>query len=299
MKTFDMNVSNKKQLIDLNGDSVNFDVNFKLTSQSPFYMVVVNQSTLDENKPIEYKHVTNGEISGNIVSDSGNYDNYFIIIKSDNPAVVQVTLDKKEVPLLPTTKADVHHPPDVNTNNDTYIQRSYNPQQYYDNQQIVQTPPKPREHQQESWWSRWKYTIIIVVIIGLVAGGSYYYYKTRVKPIKSPSGTEIKSTRKQRRRLRKLLLNSNSNDSSTGPKKQISDLDKLLVSSPVANSQSTVPPTIPVSESLNTQSIVPSPPTVTGTSTNISENTQNIIPPPSSPKISFNLPSDISDVSDV
>ena len=64
-------VSNVKQLIDLNGSSTNFDISFKVTSRNkePFHMLVVDQTTLDNNPNLQYKHVEGGEISGNLKND--------------------------------------------------------------------------------------------------------------------------------------------------------------------------------------------------------------------------------------
>lgn len=102
-----MSITNKtysigkiKQLIDLNGDSINFDIQFKVTSKNkePFDMLVVDQTTLDNNPTLEYKKVDKGEISGNIVHDKNIYQNYFIILKADNLCECNVEIIKKELP---------------------------------------------------------------------------------------------------------------------------------------------------------------------------------------------------------
>lgn len=243
MKTFSMNVGKKKQLIDLNGSSVNFDVNFKLTSTNPFYMVVVNQSTLDENKPIEYKHVTNGEISGNIVSDSGEYDNYFIIIKSDKPAQVEVSLDKREVPLNPTT----HQSPNMLSEH-TPI----------DSERIPHLQKRP-----PSFWGKYKYVIIILIVILIALGVGYWYY--------TKQNTDTRY-RRPKRRTRKLLLDNNN---VSVIQKHPSDLNDILRADE---------PEV---------SLLPPPP---------QEESTIIPPPPSNPEMSdtyVNLPSDLSDVSDM
>ena len=245
MKTFSMNVGKKKQLIDLNGSSVNFDVNFKLTSSDPFYMVVVNQSTLDENKPIEYKHVTTGEISGNIVSDSGEYDNYFIIIKADNPVQVEVSLDKREVPLNPTTRQS----PNV-VSEHTPIERI----------------PRVQKRHTPTFWGKYKYVIILIIIL-IVVGVGYWYY-TKYK-----QNTDTRY-RRPKRRSRKLLLDNN--NVSVIPQKHPSDLNDILRAD---------------------EPIVLLPPTDT-------QEESTVIPPPQSSNANMsdtyvNLPSDLSDVSDM
>lgn len=91
-------VSQRKQLIDLNGDTVNFNITFTATSKNsePFEIIVVDQDTLDKKPNLEFKKV-NGSISGNIISDKNLYQNYYICLKATNPCDVEVVIDKKEI----------------------------------------------------------------------------------------------------------------------------------------------------------------------------------------------------------
>jgi len=88
-----------KKLIDLNGDSINFEIAFKITSQNnePFDVLVVDQTTLDSNSNLEYKRVT-GSISGSLVHDKNVYQNYYLILKSDQPCQCTVEISKKDLP---------------------------------------------------------------------------------------------------------------------------------------------------------------------------------------------------------
>ena len=93
------NLNNHKQLIDLNGDTINFDITFTVTASdenSTFDVLVVDQTTLDNNPELEYKKAT-GAISGNLISDKNIYQNYFLILKAENPCSVTVEIDKKEI----------------------------------------------------------------------------------------------------------------------------------------------------------------------------------------------------------
>lgn len=101
MKTY--SVSKVKQLIDLNGDSVNFEINFKVSSRNkePFDILVVDQATLDSNPNLQYKNVTNGIISGKVRQDKNIYQNHFIILKSDIPCECDVEVSKIDLPLSP------------------------------------------------------------------------------------------------------------------------------------------------------------------------------------------------------
>lgn len=92
-----------KQLIDLNGDSTNFDLSFKVTCQddTPYNILVVDQTTLDNTPELQYKEARKS-ISGNIVADKNVYQNYFLILKSEKPCVVDVELTKKVLPKTPS-----------------------------------------------------------------------------------------------------------------------------------------------------------------------------------------------------
>lgn len=96
------NLSNIKQLIDLNGDSINFDLTFKVTCKdnTPFQLLVVDQTTLDKGEELKYKEITNN-ISGNIVADKNVYQNYFLILKSEKNCTVDIEIIKKELPKTP------------------------------------------------------------------------------------------------------------------------------------------------------------------------------------------------------
>jgi hypothetical protein len=96
-----------KQLVDLNGDSTNFDVSFKVTchDDTPYNLLVVDQTTLDNIPELKYKEASK-TISGNIVADKNVYQNYFLILKSARPCIVDVELTKKVLPKTPTGPVD-------------------------------------------------------------------------------------------------------------------------------------------------------------------------------------------------
>lgn len=109
-----------KQLIDLNGESTNFEVQFRIVSKNkePFDILVVDQTTLDNNPNLEYKKADNGEISGNIVHDKNVYQNYFIIIKADQPCECEIEIVKKELPktvVMPLQKSPMQTTKSANT----------------------------------------------------------------------------------------------------------------------------------------------------------------------------------------
>lgn len=95
------NVGTMKQLIDLNGNSVNFDLNFHVVSKDrkPFQLVVVDQATLDNNPNLEYQRVDNGEISGQVIQDKNIYQNFFMVLRSEQPCECTVQTIKKDLPI--------------------------------------------------------------------------------------------------------------------------------------------------------------------------------------------------------
>ncbi len=99
-------VNSQRQLVDLNGDSKNFDLTFTCTSKDnvPFQILVVDQATLDSTPNLQYKEA-NGTISGNIVADKDVYQNYFLVLRADKPCEVTVNTVKKDIsPTLPTSQ---------------------------------------------------------------------------------------------------------------------------------------------------------------------------------------------------
>lgn len=138
-----------KQLIDLNGDSVNFDINFRVYTRDkrPFEMTIVDQATLDNNTSIEYQKVVDGDINGQIIEDKNVYKNYFIVLKAEQPCVCFVEIHKKELP--------------VNNNMNTNVNTN------------VKTPmiPKPPIKVKKSF--PWLSLFTVIALAGL----SYYLYK--------------------------------------------------------------------------------------------------------------------------
>ena len=96
-----VNVNKIKQLVDLNKHYTNFNLRFKAVSQNQedFYAAVVDQTTIDNvpDSEIEYK-LANGSISGNVSSDKNVYQNHFLLLKSENPTIVEVEVELTELP---------------------------------------------------------------------------------------------------------------------------------------------------------------------------------------------------------
>ena len=162
------NVSKQKQLIDLNGNLVNFELEFIAHSKNgePFEILVVDQAILDSQNTIPYKQAVDGKISGNIVADKNIYQNYFLIIRAENDCEVNVTINKKELPMV--EQPQQYHP-------------IYPPQQEnYQPPQSMQ-PPQPMQSQpiqNNKKSSNLKFYLIIgFIVIGLGVAYYFFYYK--------------------------------------------------------------------------------------------------------------------------
>ena len=144
-------VSNIKQLIDLNGDSTNFECNFKITSQNkePFDMVVMDQTTLDATPTLEYQHA-DGEISGILAQNENKYRNFFIVLRSEKPCICEVEIDKKVLP-------------------------------------IRVEPPKPIVQNRSLDYNNLFYIAIAVIAVGVIVYYGYNYLKNKKEKSKSSS----------------------------------------------------------------------------------------------------------------
>lgn len=118
-------VTSRAQLIDLNRESTNFRLTFECVSEGgkPFHMCVTNQEELDSKElgDLPMKEVSSGFISGNIVADSNVYQNYFIVLRSDEASEcdVQVTIDLEPIAYVPPPSND-HAPTSAATTGGTH-----------------------------------------------------------------------------------------------------------------------------------------------------------------------------------
>lgn len=107
-------LSDRPQLIDLNGNHVNFIVDFQAIAKDPtqiFQMIVLTQEQLDTTDidKVEMKKAI-GQIGGSITANNNKYQNYFLIIKKSNdtstnnePVEVEVNINIRQPPNPPTT----------------------------------------------------------------------------------------------------------------------------------------------------------------------------------------------------
>jgi hypothetical protein len=121
-------INNMKTLVDINGDDINFDIDFKVTSKNkePFFISVVDQKTLDNQEDLEYKEVDDGFIAGNVKNTKNVYQNYFLCLKSISDSEIQCNIEIiRNTPPSPTDNNSFY---DTEVNHDTH---SYNNKNYY------------------------------------------------------------------------------------------------------------------------------------------------------------------------
>lgn len=152
-KTYSL--TEKPQLIDLNGESVNFDLSFSATNTKGqnFWAVVVDQTQLDSGDEPQYRETEKGTISANIVSDQGIYQSYYLMLKSEKPCQVLVTITKNEKPNSTPPPVDPEPEPEQ-------------PQQKKQQQN--------QKNQQKTGWK--KYLVPGLVALGIAAGAAVVYF---------------------------------------------------------------------------------------------------------------------------
>ena len=110
VKNFKQKLAKKMVLIDLNQNMINFQCNFVVQSQGvPFQAVVVTQEQLDSSDfQIEYQNVVNGVIEAEVENVSNIYNNYCLLLKSEQDCEVNIQINM--VPLPETVKEEFTEP---------------------------------------------------------------------------------------------------------------------------------------------------------------------------------------------
>ena len=167
--------TNHAKLVDLNGETTNFELTFNATSKdnSEFEVVVVDQNTLDNNPDLEFRPTSGGTMSANIISDKDVYQNYFLVLRAVQPTEVDIIIRKKEIP-----------PNSIHLENSSPQQQQ---QQYIPQEPIQQ--PKQTVIKNKGWS-----TTKILFIVLIVAVGGFLLYNYLFK--KKVSNHVVKSTTK-------------------------------------------------------------------------------------------------------
>lgn len=166
-----------KQLIDLNGEKVNFDLNFevKTIDNSPFEALVVTQSILDSGEEIKYKNVSEGIITGNIVADKGIYDNYFILLRAKKEVDCEVNINIKDINQNLENQKRVVLPIQNKNQNQNQLEMNKKNQ----NMQQIENQPQNKISKKNNKIN-WKLIITIFILI-LGSFLLWYFYKNSSK----------------------------------------------------------------------------------------------------------------------
>jgi hypothetical protein len=157
-----------KQLIDLNGYKTNFDLTFKVVSKdnTPFEAIVASQATLDSGSELQYKKVNTGTITGNIIADKGVYQNYFLVLRSENPTEHEIEIDIKDIPINPQIIEF-----QKNAREQEQKREQKREQEEKEKEKYVKSMTSIKPSKSINWNS-----IIIGIIVVVVIIGIYYYY---------------------------------------------------------------------------------------------------------------------------
>ena len=102
MKTFDIEISKKAQLIDLNDSEKNFEIKFKVVTENDqeFLAIVLNKEELDKYSDLDLVEMKKspGIIKGTLQCNENKTENYFLIVKKEgSPCKAKVEIDIKEI----------------------------------------------------------------------------------------------------------------------------------------------------------------------------------------------------------
>ena len=105
------NLSSSTEMVDINRDIENFIAKFQVRSLDgqDFKCMVIEETPKPDQT--EFNTSVNGEFGGEIKAEYNNYKNYFLLLKSDQPRQVEVTislqkLDKKPLPQPPQQSSE-------------------------------------------------------------------------------------------------------------------------------------------------------------------------------------------------
>lgn len=162
-------LTKRPQLIDLNGENVNFKLDFQVKAINPeheFQAIVLTQEQLDSTdiNKIEMKQAK-GVISGNIVANNNKYQNYFLVLKkTDNTPEFNVQVDIVLEPVEPVIEKPIEFTPTQNDEKVGIIEQA----------PVEQSAPLP--FYKKPWFA------VFVILVALCAGFFLYNYVYLKKP---------------------------------------------------------------------------------------------------------------------
>lgn len=102
MKNFEIEITKKPQLINLNDSEKNFEIKFKVVSENEeeFLAIVVNKEDLDKYSDLDEVEMKKspGIIKGTLQCNEDKTENYFLVVKKEGePCKASVEIDLNEI----------------------------------------------------------------------------------------------------------------------------------------------------------------------------------------------------------
>lgn len=100
-ETTTLELSSRHQLVDLNKKLVNFKLDFNVVSlnDKEFEAIVIHQSDINKHDSLDTIQMKTApkRISGDIIADNNVYENYFLILRSNEPQNVEIKTFIQEI----------------------------------------------------------------------------------------------------------------------------------------------------------------------------------------------------------
>lgn len=100
-ETTTLELSSRHQLVDLNKKLVNFKLDFNVVSlnDKEFEAIVIHQSDINKHDSLDTIQMKTApkKISGDIIADNNVYENYFLILRSNEPQNVEIRTIIQEI----------------------------------------------------------------------------------------------------------------------------------------------------------------------------------------------------------
>jgi hypothetical protein len=153
-ETHNLELSTRHQLLDLNKDTINFVLNFNIVAEENkhFFVIILTQKDVDKYKnldDIEMK-IAPGKISGSITVKDNVFENYILLLKSNDNCKVNIELEIEEIE------------PELNEPEINNVQENFD-----DNMEISENHDDSVQFYKKTWF--WILLFIVLLIVGYLA----------------------------------------------------------------------------------------------------------------------------------
>lgn len=153
-ETHNLELSTRHQLLDLNKDIVNFVLNFNIVAEENkhFFVIILTQKDVDKYEnldDIEMK-MAPGKISGSITVKDNVFENYILLLKSNDNCKVNIELEIEEIE------------PELNQPEINNVQENFD-----ENMQISMNNDDNVAFYKKTWF--WVILFIVLLMVGYLA----------------------------------------------------------------------------------------------------------------------------------